>query len=145
MELPGRIEAFETTAVHAKIAGYVKSWSVNIGDKVAKGQVLAVLDVPETVAEVEQKRALIDQAKSHRDQAEAAVKVAQAEVVTPRRRSPRPCAGTKRGGSEFLRWQAEFARVEQLFRERRRREVWSTRPGTSFALPRPPARRLTPR
>jgi RND family efflux transporter MFP subunit len=118
LELPGRIDAFESTAIHAKIGGYVKSWSANIGDRVKKGQVLAILEVPEAVAEVEQKRAAIDQAKARRDQAEAAVKVARAEVQTAEAKIVEARAGVRRAKSDVSRWQAEVARVEQLFRER---------------------------
>ena len=53
---PGELEAFETTAIHAKIAGYVKNWTVNIGATVKKGQVLAELSVPELDAELSKSR-----------------------------------------------------------------------------------------
>ena len=59
---PGELEAFETTAIHAKIAGYVKNWTVNIGAAVKKGQVLAELSVPELDAELKQKQAAVEQA-----------------------------------------------------------------------------------
>src|SRR4051794_3544257 len=42
-EEPGQIEAIEVTPIHAKLAGYVQSVSVDIGDRVKKGQVMAVL------------------------------------------------------------------------------------------------------
>ena len=34
---PGQLQAFETTAIHAKIPGYVKKWTVNIGDHGQEG------------------------------------------------------------------------------------------------------------
>ena len=43
---PGELKAYETTPIHAKIAGYVKNWTVNIGAENKKGQVLAELWVP---------------------------------------------------------------------------------------------------
>ena len=91
--------------VHAKIPGYVKGWTVNIGAAVKKGQVLAELSVPELEAELRQKEAAIEQAAARRKQAEAEVKVAQADVAGsearlegPGRRQagrgrPRPLAG----------------------------------------------------
>src|SRR5262245_19800925 len=54
---PGQLQAFETAEVHARIPGYVKSWMVNIGAAVKKGQVLAELSVPELEAELRQKEA----------------------------------------------------------------------------------------
>ena len=47
-EQPGQIEAYEVTPIYAKVSGYVQKWNVDIGTKVTKGQVLAVLSVPET-------------------------------------------------------------------------------------------------
>src|ERR1700678_553977 len=54
---PGELEAFETTAIHAKIAVYVQNWTVNIGATVKKGQILAELSVPELDAELNLKHA----------------------------------------------------------------------------------------
>src|SRR5512135_1044238 len=115
---PGQIEAFESTAVYAKIAGYVRTWNVNIGSKITKGQVLAELDVPETVAEAEQKRAMVDEAGALLAQAEAAVKVAEANVSTAEAKLSEVQAGIKRASADLARWQSEYNRVEQLFRER---------------------------
>src|SRR5436309_2911785 len=53
---PGQLQAYETTPVHAKVAGYVRAVSVNIGSAIKKGQVLAELWVPELEAELKQKR-----------------------------------------------------------------------------------------
>ena len=118
VEEPGQVEAFEVTAMYAKVAGYVRSWAVNIGSKVAKGQVMAELDVPEAEAEAEQKRAMLEQAQARRSQAEAAVEVARADVDTADARLVEARAGMKRVEADVARWQSEFARVEQLFRER---------------------------
>jgi RND family efflux transporter MFP subunit len=38
---------YQNVSVHAKVAGYVKSISVDIGDHVKAGQTLAVLEIPE--------------------------------------------------------------------------------------------------
>lgn len=45
--LPGDLIGFTEAALHAKISGYVERISVDKGDQVKKGQVLAVLEVPE--------------------------------------------------------------------------------------------------
>src|SRR5438270_4935500 len=44
---PGQLRAFEAADIHARLPGYVRRWTVNIGDSVKKGQVLAELAVPE--------------------------------------------------------------------------------------------------
>jgi HlyD family secretion protein len=115
---PGQIQAFETTPIHAKITGYVKAWTVNIGDQIKTGQVLAELAVPELEAELNQKRAAIEQAEAERARAESAVQVAQAAVVSAEAKLAEARAGVKRAQSDLERWQAEYRRVEQLFRER---------------------------
>src|SRR5215218_3317117 len=79
---PGQLEAYETTPIHAKIAGYVRSVSVHIGYEIKKGQVLAELWVPEVEADLQEKRAAVEQAVAKRAQAEAAVKVAQAAITS---------------------------------------------------------------
>ncbi len=114
---PGQIEASEVTSVRAKIAGYVRSIAVDIGDVVKKGQVLAVLDLPETEAELQQKRALIEQADADRKQAEAAVRVAEAGVASAEAIVSEAKAGIRRTEADSTRWQAEFTRIGQLVRE----------------------------
>lgn len=65
--LPGSLRANQQVTLYAKVAGYLKSIAVDKGDKVQAGQLLAQLEMPETLAE---------QARH-----EAEVKVAQAEMA----------------------------------------------------------------
>ncbi len=111
---PGELEAFETTALHAKIAGYVKNWNVNIGAAVKKGQVLAELSVPELEAELKQKEAAVQQAIAKHKQAGAAVRVAEANVAGAEAKLVEVRAGTRRVEADLARWKAEFHRVEEL-------------------------------
>lgn len=117
-EQPGQIDAFEVTPIHAKVAGYVRSVNVNIGDHVKKGQVLAELHVPESDAEIKQKQAMIEQAQAEQKQAEAAVEVSQAGVASAEAKVVEIQAGTRRAEADVSRWQAEFTRVQQLAQER---------------------------
>jgi RND family efflux transporter MFP subunit len=45
--LPGTVHAYSEAPIHARTNGYIKSWSVDIGSAVRKGQVLAEIDTPE--------------------------------------------------------------------------------------------------
>ncbi len=45
--LPGNVEAFYTAGIHAQVSGYVKEWRKDIGARVRKGDVLAVIETPE--------------------------------------------------------------------------------------------------
>ncbi|HEY2154036.1 MAG TPA: efflux RND transporter periplasmic adaptor subunit [Isosphaeraceae bacterium] len=115
---PGQLLAFETTPIHAKIAGYVRNVSVNIGSEIKKGQVLAELWVPEIEADLQEKRAAVEQTKAKKVQAEAAVKVAQSAVNSGEAKLTEVLAGVKRVEADLNRWQQEYRRVEQLFNER---------------------------
>jgi HlyD family secretion protein len=117
-EQPGQIEAAETTPLYSKLAGYVESVAVDIGDRVKKGQVLAELRVPEVEADLRQKRASIKQAEAERKQSASAVEVAQAGVESARAKVQEAQSGMRRSEADVSRWQSEFTRVEQLARER---------------------------
>ena len=47
LTLPATIQGYEETPVFAKIAGYLKEIRVDKGDRVRKGQVIAILESPE--------------------------------------------------------------------------------------------------
>jgi HlyD family secretion protein len=115
---PGQLQAYETTPIHAKIAGYIKNWTVNIGYEIKKGQVLAELYVPEVEADLQEKRAAVEQAQAKKAQTKAAVKVAQAAVASSAARVTEVQAGVKRAEADLARWQQEYRRIEQLFNER---------------------------
>src|SRR5262249_17854911 len=76
---PGYVQPFEQTPDFAKIPGYVQKVNVDIGDRGAKGDVLAQLWVPELEVEVAQKKALVGQAEAELKQAKEAVVVAEAD------------------------------------------------------------------
>ncbi|GAC1472420.1 MAG: efflux RND transporter periplasmic adaptor subunit [Isosphaeraceae bacterium] len=117
-EQPGQIEAIEATPIHAKLSGYVRTVSVDIGDRVKKGQMMAALRVPEIEADLKQKRAMIDQAQAEKKQSEATVEVSQARVTSAKAKVTEIQAGIRRSEADVARWRSEFTRIDQLFRER---------------------------
>lgn len=52
LTLPATIQGYVETPVFAKIAGYLKEIRVDKGDRVCKGQILAILESPELDAQV---------------------------------------------------------------------------------------------
>ncbi len=52
IQLPASIHGYIETPVYAKVAGYMKTIAVDKGDRVRKGEVLAVIDSPETDKQV---------------------------------------------------------------------------------------------
>jgi len=71
--LTGEFRPFQQVDVHAKVAGYIREISVDVGDKVKSGQVLAVLEVPELNAQVMGARADIRRSQD-------AIRRAQSEI-----------------------------------------------------------------
>lgn len=55
--LPGNLEPLNSAAIYAQTNGYIQQWLVDIGDKVAKGQLLAVLEAPELDHQLAQAKA----------------------------------------------------------------------------------------
>ncbi len=53
LSIAGQFLPYQNVELHAKVAGYIRAIYVDIGDHVHKGQVLAVLEVPELVAELQ--------------------------------------------------------------------------------------------
>ncbi len=47
LSLPGEVHGYFESPIYAKIAGYVKTMQVDKGDRVTKGELLAVLESPE--------------------------------------------------------------------------------------------------
>jgi RND family efflux transporter MFP subunit len=52
LTLAGAFKPFQDVDVHAKVAGYIKKIYVDVGSRVAEGQTIAVLEVPELAAEL---------------------------------------------------------------------------------------------
>ncbi len=49
----GEFDPYQEIEMHAKVSGYVRKINVDIGDRVKTGQVLAVLEVPELMAQLQ--------------------------------------------------------------------------------------------
>ena len=78
--LPGTVTPYEQVTLYAKVTGYLTSLSVDIGDHVRKGQLLAEIDVPEMTASLEEKRAALVKAEAEVEQSQAGVGQYEAEL-----------------------------------------------------------------
>jgi RND family efflux transporter MFP subunit len=54
MSIPGQLLPYQTVDLYAKVNGFIKSMTVDIGSQVHKGQLLMVLDAPEMTASLKQ-------------------------------------------------------------------------------------------
>lgn len=71
LELPATVQAFDQTPIFARTSGYVKARYVDIGDHVHKGQLLAIIDDPQTEQSLLQAKATLAQFKAQLAQAQA--------------------------------------------------------------------------
>jgi RND family efflux transporter MFP subunit len=78
LALPGTVRALEETQIFPRVTGYVRTWNVDLGDKVKAGQVLAEIDAPDLVSQLSQARAqaaaahaTVKQASAQRDYSES--------------------------------------------------------------------------
>ena len=64
VELPGELIPYLQTDLFAKVQGYVQAMKVDIGDRVRKGQTLAIIDAPEVNTQFTQSMAAQQAAKA---------------------------------------------------------------------------------
>jgi HlyD family secretion protein len=115
---PGFIEAYEQTSLFPRVSGYVDKWSVDIGDRIERGQVLAHIAVPELEAEYSEKKAqaaldevLIQVAERFVNVATQNVRAATAQVAEAQ-------ASVARYQADVDRWQSEVGRLTSLSDEK---------------------------
>ena len=70
LDLPGRLQAFISAPIYARVPGYLKSWKHDIGSKVKAGELLAEIDTPDLDQQ-------LMQARADQNVAEANAKLAQ--------------------------------------------------------------------
>ncbi|MBV8635261.1 MAG: efflux RND transporter periplasmic adaptor subunit [Burkholderiaceae bacterium] len=67
LTLPGTLQGMIESPIYARSTGYVLRWNADIGAKVKKGEVLAVIATPEVDQQLAQAKAARDQAASSLD------------------------------------------------------------------------------
>jgi RND family efflux transporter MFP subunit len=79
LTLAGQFEPYQVVDVHPKVSGYMSRINVDIGDVVHHGQTLAILEVPELKAQLQQTEFQLQQSKEEITQAQNGVSRAEAE------------------------------------------------------------------
>jgi RND family efflux transporter MFP subunit len=126
---PAHVGPYEETDIYAKVAGYLEAFGevagtdgrmrpVDIGDRVAKDQLLARLSVPELEQDRRQSAALVDQAKAEVGQAEASLIAAQALVDAAEAKVEETRSQLARYEAERAYRKSEHERYVALVRER---------------------------
>jgi multidrug efflux pump subunit AcrA (membrane-fusion protein) len=79
LTLAGQFQPYQVVDVHPKVSGYMSRINVDIGDIVHEGQTLAVLEVPELKAELQQTVFQLQQTKEEITRAQHEIYRAEAE------------------------------------------------------------------
>jgi multidrug efflux pump subunit AcrA (membrane-fusion protein) len=115
---PAFINAYEQTSIYPKVAGYIKRWNVDIGDRISKDQVMTELFVPELDAEFQQKIAEVAQD-------DVLIKVAEEQAKVVAKRLDVAAAEVKRAKADVGqyqsavdRWESEVTRLTSLVSQR---------------------------
>jgi HlyD family secretion protein len=117
IEQPATIEAFEETPLVAHIPGYVAKVPADIGtivngpSKGKPGEVLAELSVPEMLAELEQKKALVVQAGAEVKQAAASLDAAEAVILTAKAQVREAESSRARALASYEYWKGQYQRI----------------------------------
>lgn len=61
--LPGEIKAYQQATLYAKVAGYLKTITVDKGDRIKEGDLIADIEVPELVADLARYKAELEVAE----------------------------------------------------------------------------------
>ena len=77
--VPADIEAFEKTTLYSKVSGYLKWVSVDIGDRVKKGETIAKIEVPEMLDQHREAEAELGSTKADYENAQAELESAKAD------------------------------------------------------------------
>lgn len=114
---PSFVQAYEHTAIYAKLPSYIEKWNVDIGDKVKKDDVLATLFMPELIEQHRTKQAdvavakeMISRAMKLQDVATADVQAAEAHLSETKSILGKFQAEVDRWDTEVKRLTAEVAR-----------------------------------
>ncbi len=66
LTLPGNAEAYIDTPIYARTSGYIKKWYTDIGTRVRRGQLLAVIETPELDQQLQQAEADLKTSQANR-------------------------------------------------------------------------------
>jgi RND family efflux transporter MFP subunit len=79
LTLAGQFQPYQAVDVHPKVSGYMRKINVDIGDIVKQGQTLALLEVPELRAQLQQTVFQVDQSKEEVARAQHEINRAEAQ------------------------------------------------------------------
>src|ERR1700676_1466317 len=79
LSVAGEFLPYQEVELHAKVAGYIQKINVDIGDRVRKGDILAILEIPELEAQLQAGRAGVRHSQEEITRAQNEVSRAEAD------------------------------------------------------------------
>ncbi len=76
LQIASEFQPYQDIDVYAKVSGYIKNLYVDYGTHVQKGQLMAVLEIPELKQQIERDKAAVAEAREDLDRSNSAFKVA---------------------------------------------------------------------
>ncbi len=112
--VPATVKGYESAELYAKVGGYLKSVSADIGDVVEAGQILAIIDVPEMEKQLMQKESMLRLAQAEANQGTAKIEEAQAhlEALEASIREAQTMQAQKQALLNYER--TDYQRIQQL-------------------------------
>ena len=111
---PGSLQAFESVQLFAGVSGYLRTQTVDLGDRITRGQVLATVAVPELEKQVQRRNAAVEQARAKVLQMKAWVTYAKAELEAARASVPQAEANAKSKAAELRFREKQLKRMKDL-------------------------------
>jgi HlyD family secretion protein len=112
---PGTVKAFDYADLYAKVSGFLLEQSVDIGDSVKKGQLLARISAPELAQAVDQAKAQLEQAKAQVQLTVAAIARAQADLKAANANVSEKESDLKRETAYLAFRQIQYERIKNLY------------------------------
>lgn len=111
---PGSVHAYESVQLYPGVSGYLKTQTVDIGDRIKRGQVLDTVAVPELEKQVQRRRAAVERARAQVLQMKARVVNAKAELEAARAVVPQAEALAKSKAAELRFRDKQLKRMRDL-------------------------------
>ncbi len=81
LSLAGQFQAYQVVDVHPKVSGFIRNIYVDIGDKVHKGETLAILEIPELEAQLQGSVSAVAESKDEITRAQHELTAAKSEYA----------------------------------------------------------------
>ena len=112
LTLPSNIQAVEQTTLNARVSGYLGARFVDIGSRVNKGQVLAIIESPEVDQQVSQSEADVSKSVANIGQANADINHMRAALSTASSDQSRSLSDVMQAKADLAHLQAKATEAD---------------------------------